>query len=95
MALAELSRCEATVRPSSFKKREGSSTKTFWQGVQHAREQGFRIQDFELPTSTLPLWERAFEAAEELDRLGRPVPEAVRRWVSHVWLPTAVSNAAA
>lgn len=67
----------------------------FWQGVQHAREQGFRIQDFELPTSTLPLWERAFEAAEELAGLGRPVPDSVRRWVSHVWLPTAVSSAAA
>lgn len=67
----------------------------FWQGVQHVREQGFRIQDFELPTSTLPLWERAFEAAEELDRLGRPVPETVLRWVSRVWLPTAVSNVAA
>ena len=67
----------------------------FWQGVQHAREQGFRIQDFELPTSTLPLWERAFDAAAELDRLGRPVPETVLRWVSRVWLPTAVSNVAA
>ena len=67
----------------------------FWQGVQHAREQGFRIQDFELPTSTLPLWARAFEAAEELAGLGRPVPDSVRRWVSHVWLPTAVSSAAA
>jgi len=67
----------------------------FWQGVQHAREQGYRIQDFELPTSTMPLWERAFETAEELERLGRPVPESVRRWVSHVWLPTAVSSAVA
>lgn len=67
----------------------------FWQGVQHAREQGFRIQDFELPASTLPLWELAFEAAEELERLGCPVPQSVRRWVSHVWLPTAVSSAVA
>lgn len=65
----------------------------FWQGIQHAREQGFRIQDFDLPMSTMSLWDRAFEAAEELERIGRPVPASVRQWVSHVWLPTALSGA--
>jgi len=67
----------------------------FWQGIQHARQQGFRIQDFELPNSLEPLWDRAFEAAEELDKLGRPVPVPVRHWASHVWLPTALSSAVA
>lgn len=64
----------------------------FWQGVRHCREQGFRIQDFELPVSTLPLWDRAFDAADELERLGRPVPASVRAWVSHAWSPTAANS---
>lgn len=67
----------------------------FWQGVEHARQHGFRIQDFELPNAIEPLWDRAFEAAEELEELGRPVPTSVRNWVSHVWLPTALSSAVA
>lgn len=67
----------------------------FWQGIEHARSQGFRIQDFELPNTIEPLWDRAFEAAEELESLGRPVPTSVRLWASHVWLPTALSSVVA
>lgn len=61
----------------------------FWTGLLFCREMGFRIQDFDLPESIVPLLGLLSNAALVMEKeAGLPVPETVQAWVAHAWFPS-------
>ena len=59
----------------------------FLLGVMHCLELGVRLQDFELPACLGALWTQISNAALIMIAAGHPVPEGIRNWVSHAWIP--------